>query len=87
MPDRPDDAPEADVAEQRETPDGVPDDATEPTRLGIRPSTEASEADLHEQAQLVDEVQAVVAVPAPPDVDPADWADQHVVELDPDDER
>jgi hypothetical protein len=75
----PDNAPTADVVEQREEADGLPDN-----RLAVDTSAEAAEGDLVEQAQSAEAVQAVLRSSPPPDVDEADWMDQNVVELDPD---
>ena len=79
----PDDAPEADTAEQRELADGLPDQSAGDA---VHPSDQASEADLAEQAVPVETVQVVVPGSAHDEVDEADWLDQNVVELD-DDER
>jgi hypothetical protein len=80
----PDDAPEADRAEQQELADGLPD---EPVVDAVHPLDQASEADLAEQAITVETLQTVVPGSAHDEVDEADWLDQNVVEPDDDDDR
>ena len=73
---------EVDEDEQRPA-DGTSDEGdAPPADMGERP-----EADVLEQAELVEEQQSVQRSPRPPDVSEADWLEQSVTESLDDDRR
>ncbi len=76
--------PEADVSEQRRAADDAP---AEPLEVLVTEIGERPEADVLEQAEVVEERQVMGHADRAPDAPEADWLEQQVAEADEDERR